>query len=162
VRAYAAREIDDRLISDLLEAAMAAPSACCKDPWHFVVVKDRALLRGLAEGLPNGRMLAGAGAGVVVCGVPAEAHDSQVSYMLQDCSAAVENLLLAAAMLGLGACWLGGHPREERIRHVRKVLGIPDSVVPVAAVAVGWPAENPEPRTRYSGSRVHREGWSEA
>jgi nitroreductase len=159
VRQYAEREIPEDALHDLLEAAMAAPSACAKDPWHFVVVRRREALQALAAGLPNGRMLASAGAGVVVCGRLAEAHGGLESYMLQDCSAAIENLLLAAAALGLGACWLGVHPRAERMEHVARALGLPGDATPVGVVSLGWPLDRPAARTRFHAAKVHREGW---
>lgn len=159
IRAYRPDEVAESLVQDLLEAAMAAPSAAVKDPWDFVIVRERAMLARIAEGLPNGRMLAGAAVGIVVCGSLRRAHDGQLSYLLQDCSAAIENLLLACSTLGLGACWLGVHPREDRMKHIRSLLNIPDKVVPVAAIAIGWPAESQPPRTRFRESAVHREAW---
>jgi nitroreductase len=159
IRVYAEAPIPDEAIADLLRAAMAAPSAAAKDPWRFVVVRDRAMLRRMAGVLPYGRMLAEAGAGFVVCGDLAVAHDRQLSYLLQDCSAAIENLLIAAHVLGLGACWLGVHPREPRMAALRSLLGIPEGIVPVSAIAVGWPAERKEARTRHDPRYVHHEHW---
>lgn len=159
IRAYAETPIPAEVITDLLRAAMAAPSAAAKDPWRFVVVQDRAMLRRMAAALPHGRMLAEAGAGIVVCGDLSAAHDGQLSYLLQDCAAAIENLLIAAHALGLGACWLGVHPREARIDALHSLLGIPPPVIPVSAVAVGHPAEHKEPRTRYDSRHVHYEHW---
>ena len=159
IRVFADQPVPDELVADLLRAAMAAPSAAAKDPWRFVVVKERAMLRRMAEGLPHGRLLASAGVGIVVCGDLAAAHDGQLSYLLQDCSAAIENLLLAAHVLGLGSCWLGVHPREARMEALRALLGIPTSIVPVCAIAVGYPAEYKEPRTRYDPRYVHAERW---
>lgn len=159
IRVYAPGDVDDTRVRRLLEAAMSAPSAVGKDPWRFVVIRDRATLVALAEALPNGPMLASAALGVVVAGDQAVAHDSQLSYLIQDCSAAIENLLLAAHALGLGACWLGVHPREERIRRVREILGLPAGVIPVATIAVGWPGEVKDARTRYDASYVHWDRW---
>lgn len=159
VRRYKAGEIPESAVNDLLQAAMAAPSACAKDPWHFVVVRDPETLRRMADGLPNGKMLGDASVGIAVCGDPARAHDGQLSYLLQDCSAAIENLLVAAAGLGLGACWLGVHPREDRVAHLRIVLGIPPSILPVAVIALGFPGEEKPPRTRYAADKVHQEKW---
>jgi nitroreductase len=159
VRVYQRAEVDENRVRDLLEAAMAAPSAVAKDPWEFIVVRNRATLNRLASGLPNGQMVGDAALGIVVCGDLQRAHDRQLSYLLQDCSAAIENLLLAARALGLGACWLGVHPREDRVAHVRSLLAIPQSVVPVCVVSLGWPAESPTPRTRYRAEAVHRETW---
>jgi nitroreductase len=159
VRVYRRAEVDEDQVRDLLEAAMAAPSAVAKDPWEFVIVRNRSTLARLAGGLPNGQMLADAAAGIVVCGNLQRAHDRQLSYLLQDCAAAIENLLLAAHALGLGACWLGVHPREDRIAHVRALLGVPEQVLPIAIVSLGWPAESPAPRTRYRADAVHHETW---
>ncbi len=138
---------------------MAAPSAVAKDPWDFVVLRDREVLAKVTEGLPHGKMLADAPVGIIVCGNLNRSHDGQLSYMLQDCSAAIENLLLAVSTLGLGACWLGVHPREERIAHIRSVLKLPEGVIPVAAIAIGWPAESHGPRTRYRDDAVHFDTW---
>jgi nitroreductase len=159
VRRYTAQEVPAALVQELLEAAMAAPSACCKDPWEFIVVRSPQTRNAIAEALPNGKMLAQAPVGIVVCGSLHRAHSGELSYLLQDCSAAIENLLLAAQVLGLGACWLGVHPRPERIDHLRTLFGLPEQVVPVSVVALGWPAETPPPRTRYSQALVHDERW---
>jgi nitroreductase len=159
VREYRSDEVRDDLVRDLLEAAMAAPSAVAKDPWDFIVIRNTEMKTKIAEGLPNGKMLAHAPVGIVVCGDLQRVHDGQLSYLLQDCSAAIENLLLAVSSLGLGACWLGVHPREERVLHLRQLLGIPETVIPVSAIAIGWPAESPRPRTRYRDEAVHQEKW---
>lgn len=159
VRVYRHEEVSDDAVRDLLQAAMSAPSAVAKDPWEFIVVRQRETLAEIAAGLPNGGMLREAALGIVVCGDLERAHDRQLSYLLQDCSAAIENLLLAASAWGLGACWLGVHPREERVQHLRRLLQIPEHVLPIAAIAIGWPAESPPPRTRYREAAVHRERW---
>jgi nitroreductase len=159
IRVYRNEEVSEADIRTMLEAAMAAPSAVAKDPWRFVVIRDKAVLQRIADGLPNGKMLATAPVGIVVCGDLDQAHDHQLSYLLQDCSAAIENLLLAAHVLGLGACWLGVHPREDRIRHIRTILGLPEAVIPIAGIAIGHPGEIKEPRSRYHAAYVHHERW---
>lgn len=159
VRKFAARPLGEAQIADLLEAAMSAPSACAADPWHFIVLLDRDLRQRVAEVLPYGKMLAPAGAGIIVCGDLEQTHDRELSFLLQDCSAAIENLLLAASMMGLGAVWLGVHPRQERIDRIRALFDLPSHIIPVGAVAVGWPAERPAPRTRYRAPAVHVDAW---
>lgn len=160
VRRYTNRDVPEDMVRDILEAAMAAPSAVAKDPWRIVVVRDGDRLARIAEGLPNGKMLASAPVGFVVCGDTSAAHDNQLSYLLQDCSAAIENTLLAVSALGLGACWLGVHPRQERVAHLRNVLGLPEDVIPVSAIAIGWPEGTAPPaRTRFDESKVHFERW---
>jgi nitroreductase len=159
IRAYQDREVPAELVRALLEAAMAAPSAVARDPWRFIVLSSRAVRAEVAAGLPHGTMLGSAGVGFVVCGDLEAAHDGQLSYLLQDCSAAIENLLLAAHALGLGAVWLGVHPRAERILHLRRTLAIPEPVLPIACIAVGYPGEHKAPRTRYDERLVHFDGW---
>ena len=107
IRQYSAAPVSEAAVQKLLEAAMAAPSAAAKDPWRFVVIRNRQTLSAIAAALPNGQMIATAALGVAVCGDLEAAHDQQLSYLLQDCSAAIENLLLGVHVLGLGACWLG-------------------------------------------------------
>ena len=159
VRRFQNRPIPGPLILDALEAAMAAPSANAKDPWEILVVQDPDRLAQIAAGLPYGQMLVGAAAGFVVCGDLRRANGQHLSYLLQDCSACIQNLLLALSMLGLGGVWLGVHPREDRIAHLRTLFQLPEGILPVGVVAAGYPAESPAPRTRFAPARVHRESW---
>jgi nitroreductase len=159
VRVYSPGEISEESVTALLQAAMAAPSAMTKDPWRFVIVRRPEMLAQLTKALPGGSMLPAAALSIVVCGDLDAAFERQLSYLLQDCSACVENLLLCAHGLGLGACWVGIHPSENSIREVKKLLGLPASVFPVAAIALGYPGEQLEARTRYNEACVHREQW---
>jgi len=155
IREYTTEQVKESAVKAMLEAAMAAPSASNRKPWHFIVVTDRQTLDKLAQAHPYGKMLLEAPLCVAVCG------DSTISprFWVQDCSAATENLLLATAALGLGAVWLGVYPREDRIGPIRKVLRIPDNIVPLNLVPIGHPAEEKEPRTQYDERRVHRDHW---
>jgi nitroreductase len=155
IRAYTDEPVTEETVRDLLEAAMAAPSAVAKDPWHFYIVRDQAVRDEIADALPNGQMLRTAPVGIVVVGDINKAHDNSLSYMLQDCSAAVENLLLAVSMLGLGACWLGVHPREDRIKRLKEIFNLSENMIPISAVAIGYPAQSQPPRTRYNEDNVH-------
>lgn len=159
IRVYTPGDIDEAAVTRLLQAAMAAPSARARDPWRFVVIREKATLAKIAAALPFGKMLSTAAVGIVVCGDLDAAHDRQLSYLLQDCSAAIENLLLAAHCLGLGACWLGVHPREDRMNKLRGLLSLPASVIPVSCIAIGQPGERKEPRTRFRPALVHHEKW---
>jgi nitroreductase len=155
IRRYTAEPVSEVDVKTLLEAAMAAPSASNRKPWYFVVVAERQMLDALAEAHPHGKMLFEAPLCVAVCGGPVGSE----RFWVQDCSAATENLLLAAAALGLGAVWLGVYPREDRVAAVRQVLGIPETIAPLNLVSIGHPAEQKEPRTQYDEARVHRERW---
>jgi len=155
IRKYTAEPVSEKDIKTMLEAAMAAPSASNRKPWHFIVVTNRKILNNLAKAHPYGKMLSEAPLCIAVCG------DKTISTRswVQDCSAATENLLLAATALGLGAVWLGVHPREERVNPIRKVLNIPENIVPLNLISIGHPAEEKEPRTQYDEKQVHREQW---
>jgi nitroreductase len=154
IRQYTDEPVSEADIQSLLEAGMAAPSASNRQPWHFVVVTDRATLRALGNAHPFGKMIAHAGLGIAVCGDPAKSD-----WWVQDCSAATENILVAAAGLGLGGVWLGCHVRHERESAVRGVLGIPDHIGVLSLLSIGHPAEQMEARTQYDTACVHRGGW---
>ena len=155
IRKYTDKPVSDNNIRTMLEAAMAAPSASNLKPWHFIVVTNKQTLNNLAKIHPYGKMLVDASLCIVVCGD----ETTSLKYWVQDCSAATENLLLGATSLGLGAVWLGVHPREERVNPIRKLLGIPENVVPLNLISIGYPAEEKEPRTQYDEARVHRGSW---
>jgi nitroreductase len=155
IRRYTPEPVSEADVKTLLEAAMAAPSASNRKPWHFVVVTGRQTLDALAEAHPHGKMLFQATLCIAVCGDLTTFE----RFWVQDCSAATENLLLAATALGLGAVWLGVYPREDRVVAVRQVLGMPETITPLNLVSIGHPAEEKEPRTQYDEARVHRERW---
>ena len=156
IRAYTARAVSDDLIKQLLEAAMSAPSASNRQPWHFVVIVKRQTLDALADLMPFGKMLKQAPLAIIVCG------DSQLQpegYWVQDCSAATQNILLAAHAKGLGAVWLGVYPREEQVAEIRKRFSLPEHVVPLCVLSIGYPAEPSGRVDRYQEARVHYNAW---
>jgi len=155
IRKYTTEPVSEADIKTLLEAAMAAPSASNRKPWQFVVVTERQTLDALAEAHPHGKMLFQATLCIAVCGDLTEME----RYWVQDCSAATENLLLAATALGLGAVWLGVYPKDDRVAFVRPILDLPETITPLNLISIGHPAEEKEPRTQYNESRVHRERW---
>lgn len=155
IRKYTDEPVSEEHITAMLEAAMSAPSGMNLKPWHFVVVSERERLDRLGATTKSWGMLKEAPLAVVVCGDPAISE----KYWDQDSIAALENLLIAVSMLGLGGVWLGCHPNPERVGPVREILGIPEPVVPIAVLSIGHPAEEKEPRTQYDGERVHRNGW---
>jgi nitroreductase len=154
IRRYTVEPISDTDIQSLLEAGMAAPSGSNQKPWHFVAVTDKATLRALADAHPYGKMMATAALGIAVCGDPAISD-----WWVQDCSAATENILVAAVGLGLGAVWIGCHSRPEREQAIRGVLGIPKSIGVLSMLAIGHPGEEKEARTQFDAAKVHRDRW---
>jgi len=154
IRKFKTDPVAPDLVEILLKAAMQAPSANNLQPWHFIVITRREILDRIPTIHPYAAMLKQAPLAILVCGdrnlQPME------GYWVQDCSAATQNLLLAAHALGLGAVWLGVYPREDRIRGIRDLLHVPDEKAPLSLIAVGWPDEpkgrvnrfNPEKATR--------------
>lgn len=154
IRRYTDQPVSEEDLTSLLEAGMAAPSASNRKPWHFVSVTDHAKLQTLADAHPYGKMLADAAVAIAVCGDPDISE-----WWVQDCSAATENILIAAAGLGLGGVWLGCHNRPEREQAVREVLGIPERIGVLSLLSIGHPAEDKEARTQYDRARVHANSW---
>ncbi len=157
IRSYTDQPVTDEMVAGLMRAAMAAPSAVNEQPWQFVLVRDRSLLSEMAAVAPHAGMVSSAQLAVVVCGDLS--LERCRGFWVQDCCAATENLLVAANAMGLGAVWLGVYPVEERVAGVRTLLGLPEHVVPLGIVSIGYPAENPGPADRYDRDRIHLERW---
>ncbi len=158
IRKYQQKSVESEKVRDLLRAAMAAPSAGNRQPWHFVVVTERETLDRLAEDHPYGKMLHQAPLCIAVCGEPEASSGG--AYWVQDCSAAMQNLLLAADSLGLGAVWLGVYSSEKREQTVSNALQLPEHIRPLGLASIGYPAEQKPPSDRYDESKVHHESFS--
>lgn len=159
VRNYLDKPVSEEDLKILIKSGMAAPSAVDMRPWDFLVVKNESTLKALADVMPFGKMLPGAGAAVVVCGVPEKSVPDAPEFWVQDCSAASENILLAAESMGLGAVWLGVYPVKERIEGVRKILNIPENVVPLNILSIGHPKGLEKPKDKFEMEKIHREKW---
>ena len=157
IRRYTSEPVEDKLVHDLLEAAMAAPSAGDERPWEFIVLRDRTALYAIPAIHPYAQMAREAQVAIVVCGdLEKQKYEG---FWVQDCSAATENLLLAVTDAGLGAVWCGIYPLDERVEAFRKLLGTPPHIVPFALVPIGRPAEKKGPARRYDAARVHQDKW---
>lgn len=160
VREYTAQVVSDETLQKLLEAAMQAPSAGNQQPWHFVIIRERKQLISLASVLRFGKMLEKAPVAVTVCANLDE--EKYHGYWVQDCSAAAQNMLLAAHALGLGAVWLGVYPIEDRVANIQKILDLPERVIPLCLVSLGYPAgKNSQPEKRFDLARVYNGGWQD-
>jgi len=157
IRRFTNQKVDNLIIKDILTAAMYAPSAVNCQPWHFVVIDDRDLLRKIMEIHPHARMLQTASHAIVVCGDEELQHDD--GYWVVDCGAATQNLLLAAHSLGLGTCWVGLQPREERKDAFSRLLSLPVRVKPFAMVALGYPDEKKTRPERFVPEKVKHNRW---
>ena len=157
IRNYTEEPVSERELHALLDAAMIAPSAGNARPWQFIVVDDPELLKQVPTLNPYAGMAPMAGTGILVCGDPdAEKYKG---FWVQDCSAAIQNMLLAATGLGLGAVWTGIYPVEERVTGFRRLLGLPESIVPLALIVIGHPAVEAERKSRFEAAKVHHNAW---
>ena len=155
IRDYEARPVEKEKVEKMLRAAMAAPTAMNKQPWHFVVVEQRSVLDSLAGANPNAKMLLKAPLAIVVCGdMDKVIEGGGRDFWIQDASAATENLLLAAHAMGLGAVWMGAYPSEERCKAISATLSLPDNLVPLNMIVIGYPAEHPQPKDKFKEENI--------
>lgn len=160
VRSYAKQPIEKEKIDTLLRAAMAAPTAVNKQPWAFVVIDDPQILDSLATQLPYAKMAAEAPLAIVVCGdLTQTLRGNDDPYWPLDCSAATENLLLAAESMGLGAVWTAVYPEEDRMNTVKQVLSLPDYIVPFNLIPIGYPKFPEESKDKYKPRNIHYNKW---
>ena len=157
VRKYTSQPVSEADIEAIIRAGMAAPSAGNQQPWHFIVVRDREMLREIGNINPYAKLLENAPAAIMVCGdMRLEKHEG---FWVQDCSAATENMLIEIVERGLGGVWLGFYPVQTRVDAVKKLFGLPKEVIPMSVVAVGYPAEKSEEADRFKRDRIHYDKW---
>jgi len=155
IRKYQDKEVSAEVLLELVKAGMAAPSACNNQPWEFIVVTS--LAKELQQHLRFGNYKAPAA--IVVCGNLKIAKGGLQRYWEQDCSAAMENILLAATGLGLGSVWIGLHPIESVIKPLRKLLLLPDYVIPLGVALIGYSDEDKPKRTQFNPKRIYMEQY---
>jgi len=159
VRNFTGQSVEKEKLDKILKAAMAAPTAVNKQPWSFVVVTERKTLDTLKDGLPYAKMLGQAGAAIIVCAIPGKAHDKMVEFAIIDSALAGENILLAAEALGLGATWTAAYPYKDRMDIVRRALNIPDAVIPLNVIPIGYPKGVDKPKDKYKAENIHWQKW---
>jgi len=157
IRKYLDRPVPEELVQTLLAAAMQAPSARNQQPWQFVVIDDGAILAKIPKFMPNAAMAAEAPLAILVCGDLS--LEKSPGYWMVDCAAAVENMLLAAHSLGLGAVWCGVYPREKRMESLRQLISLPKNVIAHSLVVLGYAAEQVPAENRYRPERIRRNHW---
>ena len=159
VKSFTGATISTENLNKIIRAGMAAPTAVNKQPWSFVVVTERKKLDALAAGLPNARGIAKAGAVIIVCTEPEKANLHNKDFAIIDASLASENILLATEAMGLGGHWTASYPYEDKMKHVRTVLGIPTNVIPLNVILVGVPTGEDKPKEKYQKDKIHWGKW---
>jgi len=156
IRKYTKQPVSDEVLKELLEAAMCAPSGGNRQPWCFVVINDRKVMNEIPRYHAYSQMLREAPVAILVCCD----SDSQLGELgVQDCSAATQNILLAAHAKGLGAVWLGIYPAEAMVTATKKLLNLPEHIIPISLISIGYPAEQKPQPDRYRADRVHYNQW---
>lgn len=159
IRQFTDQPVAKDTLDLIVKAGMAAPSAMNKQPWAFVVVTEKEVLDSLNSKHPYANLKT-ATAAIIVCGnMEKSIEGAGKEYWVQDCSAATENILLAAHGLGLGAVWCGVYPVPERVKDVSEVLGLPETIVPLNIVTMGYPDEKPEPKDKFNAENIHWQKW---
>lgn len=155
VRSYTEQPVEPAKVELLLRAGMAAPTAVNKQPWHFVVLDTREALDRLVSANPRAGMLKQAPLAIVVCGDMTKALEGKArEYWIQDCSAATENILLAAHALGLGAVWTGTYPIEDRVKATTEALSLPEHIIPLCTIVIGYPKGDAQPKDKWKPENV--------
>jgi nitroreductase len=160
IRKYTGETVSREQLWKLVQAGMDAPSSRDTRHFNFVVVDNGQTIEKLTAGLPYAKMLLTAKHAIVVVSDLSVAHGgAETDYWLQDCSAAAENILLAAQAMGLGACWTAAHPRPDRVAHVKNILGLPEHAAPLCVIAIGVPSGEEKPRDKFDRSHVFWNQW---
>jgi nitroreductase len=157
IRKYKDAPVSHNLIEQIIKAGMNAPSAGNEQPWQFLVVDDRKILDKIPTFHPHSKMLYEAPVAIVVCGDMSRVKYQE--YWPQDCSAATQNILLTIAELDLGGVWLGVYPREDRVKKLQALFGMPDNIIPFSIVALGYPAEQKAAKDIYDTHRIKHNSW---
>lgn len=157
VRKYIKKDISDKIVKELLEAGMSAPSAGNEQPWHFIIINEPSILEKVPTFHNHAQMLKDASIAILVC--CDRDLDKHNGMWIQDCAAATENILLAVRAKNLGAVWLGIYPREIRVKGMRELLTIPENIIPFSLISIGYPNEEQKKINRYNSSRIHYNKW---
>ncbi len=157
IRSYKHEKIPQEKIDKILEAAMYAPSAMNYQPWHFIVLSERKDIDQIFIINPHAEMVKLAPLAIIICGDLK--IEMNIDYLVQDCSAATQNALLAIHDLGLGGVWVSSYPNKETIDGLRNYYGIPKNIVPVSIIALGYPAEEKSTENRFNKDKIHLNKW---
>ena len=157
IRKYTDQPLTEQEINTLLLAGFCAPSAMNRRPWHFLVVRDRTLLQQIGESSTYGKMIPKAAACIVACGD--KERTTFPELLTDDCAAAIQNILLAAHGIGLGAVWCGLVKGQEFYESVKELFQLPTQIEPEGLIAIGHPAETKEHPESFEPDKIHYDQW---
>ena len=157
IRKYQNKKIPDNIIHEILNCSMYSPSAFDTQPWQFIVIDKKELFPGILKIATHAEMITGASHAIIVCGD--QKVQENAGLLIQDISAAIENLLLAAHASGIGSVWTGIYPFDEIVKGIKDFFKLPENILPVAMVVMGYPDESPAQPERYKEEKVHLNKW---
>ena len=158
IRTYKNKEIPKKALEKILKAAMYAPSAHNEQPWHFIVLEQKDLLKKMASICPYAKMAENAPLGIIVC---ADMNLIKTeNFWPQDCAAATMNLLLSAEEHQIGSVWTAVYPKTDIITGIKDLFDLPNEIIPFSFVLFGYPDKQSQmPEDRYKLERIHMNIW---
>jgi nitroreductase len=160
VRNFTDQKVSKNQLGTLVKAGMAAPTAVNKQPWAFVAIDNRTSLDQLGDALPYAKMAKKASAAIIVCGDLSKALEGwEQEFWIQDCSAATQNILLAAESMGLGAVWTAAYPAKDRMKSVIDILNLPKHIIPLNVIPIGYPEGVQQPKDKWKPENLHWNKW---
>lgn len=157
IRKYTNEPLSDKQLKTVLKAGFQAPSAHNRNPREYIVLRDREILEAITKFHPYTKMLPQAGCGIVVCGD--KNKQEREGFLVSDCSASIQNMLLAAHGIGLGGVWCGIYPVAELMEPLSKLLKLPENIIPIGIVTVGVPDEEKKDLDKFNEENVHYNSW---
>lgn len=157
IRKYKKLQIENKKIDLILKAAMYAPSAMNLQPWHFLVFDNNEIFEHLISAIPHAEMIRQASHSILVCGD--KAIEKNESWLIQNCSASIQNILLAAYDLGVGSCWIAIHGLDEVVKSVQLKFNLPENILPIALISLGYPDEIISTNERFDKNKIHINKW---
>jgi nitroreductase len=157
IRKYKDQNISKDDINKILKAAMYAPSAMNTQAWHFILIEDKNVLIETIKSISYAEMLKQSTAAIIVCGDLA--FEKNESWLLQNCSASTQNILLSAHGLGVGSCWIAIHGMDDVYKNIKAQFKLPENIVPVSLISLGYPDEVVNAEERFKEDKIHYNKW---
>lgn len=157
IRKYKNQNIEIDILQKILKAAMYAPSAMNLQPWQYVVINDRNVLNETLKSIPHAELLKQTPAAILICGD--KEIEKNESWMIQNCSAAIQNILLASHGLGIGSCWIAIHGIQEIVNNVCIQFNLPENIIPISMITLGYPDEEVISEERFKKEKIHFNKW---
>jgi nitroreductase len=157
IRKYKNQKISKEDIDKILKAAMYAPSAMNLQAWQFILIEDKDVLIETIKSIPYAEMLKQSAAAILVCGD--SSIEKNESWLLQNCSAAIQNILLSAHGLGIGSCWIAIHGMDDVYKNVKTQFKLPENIIPISLISLGYPDEEVTAEERFKQDKIHYNKW---